>query len=140
MTTHTLEPAAQQIADATPRPSFPNELGPDGARKVLDDNQVAPVAKHDVEETWITVPAEVGDVLVRIVKPGGAAEALPAVLYLHEGGWILGNAGTRDHLVRELAAGTRGALVWCRHYIRTSVVRRADRYLPVAPRSDGRVG
>ncbi len=34
---HTLEPAAQDFADATSQPPFLYELGPDGARKVLDD-------------------------------------------------------------------------------------------------------
>jgi acetyl esterase len=34
-------------------------LGPDGARKVLDDLQAAPIDKPDVDEKWITVPAEV---------------------------------------------------------------------------------
>jgi hypothetical protein len=39
MAKHTLEPAAQEIADATSKPAFLCELGPDGARKVLDLNQ-----------------------------------------------------------------------------------------------------
>ena len=80
MTTHTLEPAAQEIADATSKPPFLYGLGPDGARKVLDDIQAAPIAKPDIDETWITVPAEVGDVPVRIVKPLGATGPLPVVL------------------------------------------------------------
>ena len=46
-----------------------------------------------------------GDVAVRIVKPAGATDVLPAVLYVHGGGWVLGNAGTHDRLVRELAVG-----------------------------------
>lgn len=112
MTRHTLEPAAQEIADATSKPPFLYELGPDGARKVLDDIQAVPIAKPDVEATWITVPAEAGDVPVRIVKPPGAAETLPAVLYVHGGGWILGNAGTHDRLMRELAVGTNCAMVF----------------------------
>jgi hypothetical protein len=102
----------QQIADATSKPPFLYELGPDGARKVLDDIQAAPIAKPDIDETWITVPAEVGDVPVRIVKPLGAPGPLPVVLYVHGGGWVLGNAGTHDRLVRELAGGTNAALVF----------------------------
>ena len=35
--------------------------------------------------------------------------ALPTVLYVHGGGWILGNAGTHDRLVRELAVGANAA-------------------------------
>ena len=112
MTRHTLELAAQEIADATSKPPFLSELGPDGARKVLDDIQAAPIAMPDVEATWITIVAEAGDVPVRIVKPPGAEETLPAVLYMHGGGWILGNAGTHDRLVRELAVGTNCAVVF----------------------------
>jgi acetyl esterase len=107
-----LEPAAQEIADATSKPPFLYELGPDGARKVLDDIQAAPVDKLDVDDTWITVPAEVGDVRVRIVKPVGAPDDLPTVLYVHGGGWILGNADTHDRLVRELAVGADAAVVF----------------------------
>jgi acetyl esterase len=109
---HTLEPAAQEIADATSKPPFLYELGPDGARKVLDDIQSAPIAKPDIDEMWITVAAEVGDVRVRVVKPVGATVPLPTVLYVHGGGWILGNAGTHDRLVRELAVGTNAALAF----------------------------
>ena len=36
-----LEPAAQEIADATSKPPFLYELGPEGARKVLDDIRAA---------------------------------------------------------------------------------------------------
>ena len=57
MTDHVLEPAAQRIADATSQPPYLYDLGPDGARKVLDDIQAAPIDKLDVDETWITVPA-----------------------------------------------------------------------------------
>jgi acetyl esterase len=112
MSRHILEPAAQEIADATSKPPFLYELGPEGARKVLDDIQAAPVDKPEVEEKWITVPAEVGDVRVRIVKPAASSGALPAILYVHGGGWILGNAGTHDRLVRELAVGASAAVVF----------------------------
>ncbi|GAA3541645.1 alpha/beta hydrolase [Kribbella ginsengisoli] len=112
MKKHFLEAAAQEFADATAKPPFLYELGPDGARKVLDDVQAAPIAKLDVAEKWITVPAEAGDVKVRIVKPVDAAGMLPAVLYMHGGGWVLGNAGTHDRFVRELAVGARAAVVF----------------------------
>jgi acetyl esterase/lipase len=51
-------------------------------------------------------------VRVRIVKPVGSAGLLPAVLYVHGGGWILGNAGTHDRLVRELAVGVNAAVAF----------------------------
>ncbi len=76
MSSPILEPAAQELADATSQPPLLYELGVDGARKVLDDLQAAPIDKPDVDEKWITVPAEVGDVEVRIVKPVGASGSL----------------------------------------------------------------
>ena len=107
-----LEPAAQEIADATADPPYLYELGPEGARKVLDDLQAAPVSKPEVREKWVTVPTEVGDVRVRIVKPVDAGYVLPVVLYVHGGGWVIGNAGTHDRLVRELAVGADAAVVF----------------------------
>ncbi|MER7661047.1 MULTISPECIES: alpha/beta hydrolase [unclassified Streptomyces] len=112
MTKPVLEPAAAEFADATAKPPFLYEIGPEAARKVLDDVQAAPVAKPDVEEEWITVPAEVGDVRIRVVKPVGSRGPLPAVLYVHGGGWVLGNAGTHDRLVRELAVGADVGVVF----------------------------
>jgi acetyl esterase len=112
MSKHFLEAAAQEFADATSKPPFLYELGPDGARKVLDDVQAAPIAKSKVADKWITVRAEVGDVRVRILKPVDAVGALPAILYMHGGGWVLGNSGTHDRLIRELAVGVNAAVVF----------------------------
>jgi acetyl esterase len=107
-----LEPSAQEVVDATSRPPFIYELEPAAARKVLEDLQSGPVDKLPVSEEWITVPAAVGDVRVRIVKPVEHAAALPVIVYMHGGGWILGNAATHDRLVRELAVGADAALLF----------------------------
>ncbi|MGA4538982.1 alpha/beta hydrolase [Uniformispora flossi] len=113
MTRHVLEQSAQAIADAAAQPPFLYQLEPEAARKVLDDIQAQPVAAPDVDDTWLTVPAEVGDVRVRIVKPAGTAqEVLPVVLYVHGGGWVLGNAGTHDRLVRDLAVAAHAAVAF----------------------------
>jgi acetyl esterase len=107
-----LEPSAQEIVDATSTPPFIYELEPVAARKVLDDLQAAPVDKLPIEEEWITVPADVGDARVRIIRPVGRSGTLPVIVYMHGGGWILGNAGTHDRLVRELAVGAGAALLF----------------------------
>ncbi len=112
MSTRTLEPAAQDFANATAKPPLLYELGVEGARKLLDDVQAAPIDKLDVDETWITVAASVGSVQVRVLKPNDADEMIPTILYMHGGGWILGNAGTHDRLVRELCVGTGAAVVF----------------------------
>ncbi|MDN4598950.1 alpha/beta hydrolase [Leifsonia virtsii] len=108
-----LEPGAQEIADATANPPYLYEIGVEKARKVFDDLQSTPIEKAEVgEDKWITVPAEVGDVPVRIIKPVGATGTLPVILYVHGGGWILGDSGTHDRLIRELCAGANAALVF----------------------------
>ncbi len=107
-----LEQASQEFVDATSTPPFIFELSPDEARKVLDDVQAKPIKKLRVDDRWTTVPAEVGDVRVRIVRPPDADGTLPVILYMHGGGWVLGNAGTHDRLVRELAVGTGAAVVF----------------------------
>jgi acetyl esterase/lipase len=107
-----LEPASQAFVEATSKPPFLYELTPAEARKVLDDVQAEPIEKLPVEERWITVPAKVGDVRVRIVTPPDATGTLPAILYMHGGGWVLGNAQTHDRLVRELAVGAGAAIVF----------------------------
>jgi acetyl esterase len=115
VTTHppvVLEPESQDFVEATAKPPFLYELSPAEARKVLDDVQAAPIDKLPVKDSWITVPAEVGDVRVRIVRPPDAVGTLPVILYMHGGGWVLGNAETHDRLVRELADGTEAAVVF----------------------------
>jgi acetyl esterase len=115
ITTHppvVLEPESQAFVEATAAPPFLYELTPAEARKVLDDVQAAPIDKLPVKDRWITVPADVGDVRVRIVRPPDAVGTLPVILYMHGGGWVLGNADTHDRLVRELADGTEAAVVF----------------------------
>ena len=108
-----LEPAAQQVADAFSKPPFLYEMAPADARKVLEDAQSSvQVAKPAIDEEWITIPSQAGDVRVRIIKPQSATGMLPVILYMHGGGWILGNAGTHDRLVRELAVGAGAALAF----------------------------
>jgi acetyl esterase/lipase len=107
-----LEPAVQELADATSKPPFVYELGYADARKVLNDLQAGPVQKLPIDEEWITIPSAFGDARVRLIKPQGAEGSLPAIVYMHGGGWILGNAGTHDRLVRELAVGANAALAF----------------------------
>ena len=115
VTTHNpvvLEPASQALVEATAKPPFLYELSPPEARAALDELQAGPIDKLPVNDRWTTVPADVGDVRVRIVRPPDAVGTLPVILYMHGGGWVLGNADTHDRLVRELAVGTGAAVVF----------------------------
>src|SRR3954453_10338734 len=107
-----LEPASQALVEATSEPPFIYELGPADARAVYNEVQATVIDKPPVTDRWTTVPADVGDVGVRIVRPRDAVGTLPAILYMHGGGWVLGNADTHDRLVRQLAVGTGAAVAF----------------------------
>jgi acetyl esterase len=107
-----LEPAAQKIADAFSKPPLIYDLAPADARKVLEDAQSGPVSKPAVDEEWIPVPSPAGDVGVRLIRPRGVIGTLPVIVYMHGGGWVLGNAATHDRLVSELAVGAGAALAF----------------------------
>ena len=70
-----LEPAAQAFADATSKPPLCTSWSA-GARKVLDDVQAGPW-RSAVDEAWITVPVDVGDARVRVLKPPDADGCSP---------------------------------------------------------------
>ncbi|MFI0408717.1 alpha/beta hydrolase [Actinomadura sp. 3N508] len=55
----------------------------------------------------VAVPGPGGSVPVRVYRPEPPGRgALPAIVYLHGGGWVLGSVDSVDALCRELAAGT----------------------------------
>jgi acetyl esterase len=112
-TTPPLEAEAQAFADATAKPPFLYDLGPEKGREVVNQTQSGEIAKPDVTDEWVKVPGGPnGEVPVRIVRPAGATGTLPAILYIHGAGWVFGNAGTHDRLVRELAVGAGAAAVF----------------------------
>lgn len=88
-------------------------LTPVEARKVLNDAQSGVTAKPDAEVRDIQVKGgPTGSVEVRVVRPKQARDALPCILYLHGGGWVMGNADTHDRLIRELAVGAEATVVF----------------------------
>lgn len=65
----------------------------------------------DIEE--ITVSAgSYGQVPVRIVRPKGAKQALPTLVYHHGAGWVFGGWETHERLIRELATKANIAIVF----------------------------
>lgn len=88
-------------------------LSPEQARKVLSDAQAGVVLKlpADIEDRIIPV-GPTGNVSIRIIRPKGNQQMLPIVLYLHGGGWMLGDKETHDRLVREIANGSQAAVVF----------------------------
>ena len=64
----------------------------------------------------VSYPGAAGDMLpARIYTPEGAATGLPVILYIHGGGWVIGDLDSYDATPRALAAKTK-ALVVSVHY------------------------
>jgi acetyl esterase len=109
-----LEPAAQAFADAVANPPFITELGPEKGRETLDEVQAGQgVEKPDVVIEDLAIDGGPhGEVKIRLLTPPAVSDSLAAILYLHGGGWVFGDSGTHDRLVRELAVGTGAAVVF----------------------------
>jgi acetyl esterase/lipase len=106
-----LEKPAAEVAGYLSQGPALYELPLAEVRKVVDDAQ-AGVPMPEVDEAWVTVPAEVGDVRLLIIKPRGAEAQLPVVLYMHGGGWILGGVGSHGRLAAELAVEAGAAVAF----------------------------
>jgi acetyl esterase len=84
------------------------------ARTVLESVQADPthvVTKLPAifeDRTFPVGPS--GSVSARIYRPEGASKVdLPAVMYFHGGGWVLGSVHTHDRLLRDLVHATSSA-------------------------------
>jgi acetyl esterase len=109
----TLELHTQQFVDELAGAPPIYSLSPDEARSVLVRAQSIPVGKPSAQVEDITLPVgPTGSVPIRVIRPVGAAEVLPAVMYFHGGGWVLGDRDTHDRLVREIAIGAEAAVVF----------------------------
>ena len=60
----------------------------------------------------LLVPGKAGPIPVRAYRPKGSSkeEVLPALLYYHGGGWVIGDLDTHDVVCRTLANGARCAV------------------------------
>lgn len=87
------------------------QLSPDAARQVLINAQKGvKLPSADVSERTIDVGGE--SIKLNIVKPHGAHGILPVFMFFHGGGWILGDFGTHERLVRDLVTESGAAAVF----------------------------
>lgn len=78
-------------------------LAPADARQVLVGAQKgAKLPPADVSEKTITADGK--QIVLNIVRPAGAKGVLPAFIFVHGGGWILGDFPTHERFVRDLVA------------------------------------
>lgn len=108
-----LEPEAQAFADATSKPPFLFDLGPQKGREAVDSVQSAPIDKLPVEiEDLVIEGGPSGHISIRILRPLNAPASLPVIQYNHGAGWVFGNNLTHDRLIRELAVGAEAAVIF----------------------------
>jgi acetyl esterase len=88
-------------------------LSPVDARAVLAGAQQSANVKlppADVSEKTITADGK--SIRLTIVRPAGAKGILPAFMFFHGGGWILGDFPTHERLVRDLVSESGAVAVF----------------------------
>lgn len=103
-----LERAAQ-----SPLPPY-HDVPPAVARRLYRETRgpLTPDPPPVESSQLLLVPGKGGPVPLRAYRPKGAAkdEVLPALLYFHGGGWVIGDLDTHDVVCRTLANGARCAV------------------------------
>ncbi len=105
----TLDPQAAatlEMLRETGIESWPVHLSPDEVRALFEALAPPPEALphvHSVQDT--TVPGPAGDVPVRIYRPSDDL-GLPVLVWIHGGGWVLGDLDSGEFPCRRIAAAT----------------------------------
>ncbi|MCA1322798.1 alpha/beta hydrolase [Herbaspirillum sp. alder98] len=89
------------------------QLSPTDARAVLSGAQSGvklQLPKADVSEKTITADGQ--QIKLTIVRPAGVTKTLPAFMFFHGGGWVLGDFPTHERLVRDLVANSGAVAVF----------------------------
>lgn len=98
----------------SPRPPELEKLSPEEARQALADVQASvAVDLSGIEESGKTIVAGGYTIKLNIVRPEGVKGILPAFLFIHGGGWVLGDYPTHRRMVRDLVvlSGCAGLFV-----------------------------
>ena len=105
-----LDPVVQTFLEATD--AHPTVLTPDAQRAAICRLHAEAPDTHDTEK-WVTVPAgRWGPLRALIIEPPQRSGPLAAILYLHGGGWVAGDAHTHHRMVRELSERSGAAVVF----------------------------
>ncbi|MCD8378509.1 MAG: alpha/beta hydrolase [Candidatus Gastranaerophilales bacterium] len=100
-----------KISSVSSTPMY--ELTPDEARSFLTELQLqSPVETNaGISDTRINTDYE--PLSIRVIRPKDKpSEKLPAIFYLHGGGWILGDKDTHNTLICKLAEYSQSAVIF----------------------------
>jgi acetyl esterase len=105
-----LDPQAANVIDLivkSGRPAY-HTLSPKEARQLFLETRPAstPPAPQIGNVRDITADGPLGAIPLRVYRPAGVSDSrpLPALVYFHGGGWVIGDLETHDVLCRQLTA------------------------------------
>ena len=105
------EEFVSKLEENTTTPLY--KMSPTAAREFLEELQAKSHTEIDADVCDLNIFTKTaGNISLRIVRPKGTKEKLPAILYIHGGGWILGSAKTHDMFIRNLAQKTHSAVIF----------------------------
>jgi acetyl esterase len=89
------------------------ELPPEAARRQMrkDAPLVAPTSRPLARVEDRSVPGPAGSIAVRVYVPEARAQPLPMLVFLHGGGFVIGDLDTHDALCRRIADVSRCIVV-----------------------------
>lgn len=88
-------------------------LSKEDARQVLIGAQAAAdVDFSGIDESEKTIEADGYKIRLNIVRPEGVKEELPVFIFVHGGGWILGDYPTHKRMVRDLVVRSGASAVF----------------------------
>lgn len=89
------------------------QLSPADARKVLTDAQNSTTVDYSgIEESEKTITQDGEKVTIHITKPMDAKPGAPVFVYIHGGGWVLGDYPTHRRLVKDLVVASGAVAVF----------------------------
>lgn len=111
-----VHPQVQVLLERVARSPLPpyQEVPPTVARRIYRDTRAAtaPAVPEVGGVRLLLAPGPAGPVAMRAYRPAGTRtdEILPALVFFHGGGWVIGDLDTHDVVCRELANGARCAV------------------------------
>lgn len=101
----------QQLNAAPGKPI--EKLSPTDARQVLSGAQKSVTVDYSgIEELERTITQDGREVNIHITKPSGIGANAPVFIFIHGGGWVLGDYPTHRRLVRDLVVGSGAVAVF----------------------------
>jgi len=112
-----LEPQVKAVLELVAKANRPayNTLSPKDARQLFIETRPASTPPPPQIGTVRDLTAEGphGPVPLRLYRPAGVADAtrLPACLFFHGGGWVIGDVNTHDVLCRQITAASGASVI-----------------------------